>query len=143
MSKKPAEKVEAGNGTSLAKKRLEAIRSALQEKRADLVRQRENQLSELYNPDKHHLADLEEMASDTTDTDSLCAFVDLSSSTVEQIDLALTKIEEGTYGLCQVCEEPIHPDRLEVLPFASLCVKCQRKKELAGTVKDRGEPAAE
>jgi RNA polymerase-binding transcription factor DksA len=69
------------------------------------------------------------MASDTMDTDSLCALVDLGSSTLTQIDSALEKIGSGTYGLCESCEEAIHPDRLEVLPFASLCVSCQRRKE--------------
>jgi len=128
MSKKPEEN--RRNGATLSKQQLETIRVALQEKRAGLLRQRESQLSELYSPDKHHLADLEEMASDTTDTDSLCAFVDLSSSTVEQIDTALEKIDDGSYGSCEACDEPIHPERLEVLPFASLCVQCQRKKEL-------------
>lgn len=111
--------------------RLATIRDALIEKRAAIKAQQATQLSELHNPDKHHLADLEEMASDTSDTDSLCAIVDLGSSTIEQIDAALVKIEEGTYGTCELCEEPIHPDRLEVLPFANLCVKCQRQKELA------------
>lgn len=113
------------------KARLAAIREALIAKRATIKAQQESQLSELYNPDKHHLADLEEMASDTLDTDSLCAMVDLGSSTIEQIDTALVKLDEGTYGTCEMCDEPIHPDRLEVLPFASLCVNCQRKKELA------------
>jgi len=70
------------------------------------------------------------MGSDATDTDSLCAIVDLSSSTIEQIDSAIQKIADGTYGVCERCEEPIDPDRLEVLPFASLCVSCQRKKEM-------------
>ncbi len=114
----------------LEKGRLEIVKEALLQKRAEIARQQATQLSELYNPDKHHLADLEEMGSDTLDTDSLCAIVDLGSSTIEQIDAALLKLEDGSYGMCELCEEPIHPDRLEALPFASLCVSCQRKKEL-------------
>ncbi|HVR74529.1 MAG TPA: TraR/DksA family transcriptional regulator, partial [Planctomycetota bacterium] len=98
--------------------RLDAIRKVLQKKRSDLVDQQATQLNALYAPDKHHLADLEEMASDTTDTDSLCAIVDLGSSTIEQIDGAIERIGDGTYGICERCEEPIDPDRLEVLPFA-------------------------
>jgi len=118
-------------GTSAPdKERAEVIRQALITKRAEIFRKQETQLSELHNPEKHHIADLEEMASDTLDTDSLCAIVDLSSSTIEQIDKALERLDDGTYGTCEFCEEPIHPDRLEVLPFAALCVTCQRKKEL-------------
>jgi DnaK suppressor protein len=118
----------ATNG-GLDPERLQAVREALRQKRSELVEQQATQLSALHAPDKHHLADLEEMASDTLDTDSLCALMDLSTSTLADIDAALLKIDEGTYGACELCGDAIHPDRLEVLPFAALCVACQRKKE--------------
>jgi len=114
---------------ALTKRQLEAFREALQLKRSEVLRQQNTQLSELHSPDKHHLADLEEMASDTTDTDSLCVLVDLGSSTISEIDKALEKIDHGSYGLCELCEKPIHPERLDVLPFASHCIECQRQKE--------------
>jgi len=124
------------DGEALTKEQLERIREALRQKRAELLHYQNTQLSELHSPDKHHLADLEEMASDTMDTDSVCALMDLGSSTLSEIELALEKIERGTYGLCERCETPIHPDRLEILPFASLCIACQRQKE-RGQVPER------
>ena len=127
MSKSSDESSSPNGG--IGPERLEAIRESLRQKRSELVDQQAVQLSALHAPDKHHLADLEEMASDTVDTDSLCALVDINSSTLAEIDTALVKIDEGTYGICELCEKPIHPDRLEVLPFASLCVKCQTSKE--------------
>src|SRR5208282_2334337 len=42
-----------------------------------------------------------------------------------QIDKALQKIQEGTYGICEECEEPIPDRRLQVRPFATMCVSCQ------------------
>ena len=39
------------------------------------------------------------------------------------IDRALAKVEDGTYGTCDVCGEPIPEGRLEALPWATLCVK--------------------
>ena len=42
---------------------------------------------------------------------------------------ALKKIEEGTYGTCESCEKPIAAPRLEMIPYASLCAKCQVKSE--------------
>lgn len=110
--------------------RLATVREVLRQKRAELVEQQATQLSALYTPDKHHLADLDEMASDTLDTDSVCALMDLSASTLADIDAAFVKLDEGSYGVCELCGDPIHPDRLEVLPFAMLCVNCQRKREL-------------
>ncbi|MBL8173847.1 MAG: TraR/DksA C4-type zinc finger protein [Bryobacterales bacterium] len=41
------------------------------------------------------------------------------------VDEALDRIAAGDYGVCQRCEEPISPRRLEVLPWAKYCVRCQ------------------
>ena len=43
---------------------------------------------------------------------------------LRQVDAALQRIDLGTYGLCEVCEEPRAEKRLEVLPFATRCIKC-------------------
>jgi DnaK suppressor protein len=40
---------------------------------------------------------------------------------------ALKKIEEGKYGICEKCEGPINPDRLEAFPSATACMKCKGK----------------
>jgi DnaK suppressor protein len=45
------------------------------------------------------------------------------------IDEALEKIDEGTYGLCEVCEEPIGIKRLELSPTARLCITHQEEAE--------------
>jgi RNA polymerase-binding protein DksA len=42
---------------------------------------------------------------------------------------ALRKIETGEYGICEICEKPIEKVRLEALPYARLCLKCQAKSE--------------
>jgi len=44
------------------------------------------------------------------------------------INKALKKLEEGTYGICENCNEPIDPKRLEIMPEARICLKCQQKK---------------
>jgi len=43
---------------------------------------------------------------------------------------ALNRIEHGTYGECVICEEPIHPDRLEFDPATTTCVTCARAQEV-------------
>jgi DnaK suppressor protein len=42
-----------------------------------------------------------------------------------EVEHALQKFEDGTYGLCDNCRQPIDPARLEALPQASLCLKCK------------------
>ncbi len=48
---------------------------------------------------------------------------------VRQIDNALARVDAGTYGRCEVCGKEIEPDRLRVLPYATLCLEDQRKRE--------------
>lgn len=43
------------------------------------------------------------------------------------VNLALKKIEEGNYGLCEKCGGPINPDRLKAFPSATACMKCKEK----------------
>jgi len=49
--------------------------------------------------------------------------------TLAEIDGALARMDEGTYGLCEDCEEPIASKRLELRPTARLCVKHQEEVE--------------
>jgi len=42
-----------------------------------------------------------------------------------EVEHALHKFDQGTYGLCDICGQPIEPARLEALPQASLCLSCK------------------
>lgn len=48
---------------------------------------------------------------------------------LNQIEMALRKIEEGSYGLCGRCRQEIGEARLQALPWANLCVTCQGRVE--------------
>jgi len=48
-----------------------------------------------------------------------------ASAAVEEIDLAIAKIREGTYGVCEQCNSTIPKERLRALPYAALCVQCK------------------
>ena len=56
----------------------------------------------------------------------------LEARTRERIqwDEALSRLDEGSYGICEDCDEPISPGRLRALPFARRCVTCQEQFEL-------------
>ncbi|MBX2988145.1 MAG: TraR/DksA family transcriptional regulator [Bdellovibrionaceae bacterium] len=49
--------------------------------------------------------------------------------TLYQIERALGKIADGTYGQCEACAYPIGPRRLQVHPFSTLCVSCMEEQE--------------
>lgn len=46
-----------------------------------------------------------------------------------QVDAALQRLDEGTYGICARCGQEIAPDRLEALPYAIYCITCQSQVE--------------
>jgi RNA polymerase-binding protein DksA len=52
-----------------------------------------------------------------------------SEEVLTQIDAALKRIEDGTYGTCANCGREIAPERLEAYPWASLCIDCKRRAE--------------
>ena len=108
-----------------------------------------NRFAELLREEKSRILNhtekikLEEL---TLSTDDLADEVDLASSELNQsmalrlkdrervllhkIELALAKIEAGTYGICESCEEPIEIKRLEARPVAELCIGCKEAQEL-------------
>ena len=46
-----------------------------------------------------------------------------------QIDDALRRMDAGTYGICGGCGKPIEAERLEAIPYATLCMDCKRREE--------------
>lgn len=48
---------------------------------------------------------------------------------LQKIDHTLAKIEEGSFGLCEQCEEPLNINRLKARPIANLCVACKEEQE--------------
>lgn len=52
-----------------------------------------------------------------------------SEEVLSQIDLALKRIEDGTYGICAGCGREIGAERLDAYPWASLCIDCKREAE--------------
>ena len=73
-----------------------------------------------------HMADL---GSDAMEREKDLLLASQEGVVARQIQDALAKIADGTYGVCEACEKPIDPRRLEVVPYASLCLKCQEKAE--------------
>lgn len=45
---------------------------------------------------------------------------------LQDVERALGKLDDGTYGVCDACGGPIDPDRLEAIPWATRCVGCAR-----------------
>jgi RNA polymerase-binding protein DksA len=73
-----------------------------------------------------HLAD---MSADTYERELSMGLASSEQEVLYQIDEALKRMDEGTYGTCQQCGKPISLSRLKAVPYTSLCIGCQRAKE--------------
>lgn len=71
-----------------------------------------------------HMADV---SGDTYEQEREISLVKNASNTISEIDGAMLRIEDGTYGICENCKKEIPLQRLEILPFARFCIECQKK----------------
>ena len=74
----------------------------------------------------NHLADT---ATETYDRELDYSLEENSEHVLADIDGALKRIEDGTYGICTSRGEEIPVERLEARPWATLCIECQRERE--------------
>jgi len=112
--------------------RLRAIRARLVEQMRTLTDEVSHGLDTLSSEeDRHHIADLEDLAGDSGADSVLFEQFRSSGVTLEQIQRALERIEEGSYDRCEECEGEIGEARLTALPFATHCIGCKRKLESA------------
>lgn len=82
-------------------------------------------IGELSSSDDH----LAEYASIVYDHENILTVENILKDILGQIELALRRIDNGTYGVCEICKKPIGEERLKVIPYATMCVRCKSIKE--------------
>lgn len=74
-----------------------------------------------------HMADV---GTDNYERDIMIELIQNGEEGVRSIDTALEKIEEGAFGVCELCAKKINKERLKAVPYAELCIDCQREEEI-------------
>lgn len=108
---------------------LKEMQKLLVEKRAEIVGNIKSSHSSLQSKEGHHLADVEDLASDAADEATTYEILEIERRELEQIDRAIKAMNEGTYGICEELGIPIGEERLRALPFATLSIQAQRARE--------------
>jgi DnaK suppressor protein len=95
----------------------------------------EASLGELTGVDRSELAiensaDALDLIRAATDRDILVQRLNISARKVNAIRKALAALDRGEYGVCEDCDEPISTKRLDAVPWAPVCVKCQEARDL-------------
>src|SRR3989304_1607241 len=75
----------------------------------------------------------EEEAVEASEMERRLAMKTKLNQLIAEVDRALEKLNQGSYGRCDLCREPINPERLEALPPARLCLKCRADQDKART----------
>lgn len=70
-----------------------------------------------------------DMATETFDRELEFTLEESNEHVLQQIDAALKRLDDGTYGTCITCGNPIGDERLEAMPYATQCIDCRRREE--------------
>ncbi len=114
---------------ALNKKELKKFQELLEEKRKVVLDRARQMLSEGMVLDANDLPDEMDLASSEYIQSFEFRLRGREKSLLSKLDLALKKIEEGSFGVCEICDEPIGKKRLEARPETSLCIKCKEDQE--------------
>lgn len=119
----------ATSSKALTKKELKKFQELLEEKRKIVLERARQMLSEGMVLDANDLPDEMDLASSEYIQSFEFRLRGREKSLLSKLDLALKKIDDGTFGICEICDEPIGKKRLEARPETSLCIKCKEDQE--------------
>jgi DnaK suppressor protein len=108
---------------------MKTIKEMLLKKRGDLVQEIARRSKASTESSAQDIGDILDSVSEERTRELDLILTDREKRKLAQIDDAIDRIEEGTYGLCEECGIKIPKARLKVLPFAIYCVECQEKNE--------------
>ncbi|MFA6147399.1 MAG: TraR/DksA family transcriptional regulator [bacterium] len=108
---------------------MKTIKEMLLKKREDLVLEISRRSKASTESAAQDIGDILDSVSEERTRELDLILTDREKRKLAQIDDALDRIEENTYGLCEECGVKIPKARLKVLPFAKYCVECQEKNE--------------
>jgi DnaK suppressor protein len=131
-------------GKKAKKDKNDELRKLLLGRRRKILDEARAEISKFLKGDTKQLVD-------TAIDDGDWSFIDMAKGidlkklsnqkdTLNKIDEALRKIDEGTYGLCEDCEIEISEERLKIIPFALLCVECKEQREKFEEFESSGAP---
>jgi DnaK suppressor protein len=113
----------------MRKAALKAAKTRLEEMRRALLREIKDDLRQGREGAKEDGMDTYDLASEERDREINFILGDREREKLQSIEGALSRIEDGSYGICENCESEIAAGRLDAMPFSRLCVSCQAEQE--------------
>lgn len=105
-------------------KEYEQVRSNL----IEMLQELDERLTNITDDVKHTNVPLEkdfaEIATQSENDEVLDYLGNAARAERDRVQQAIARIDSGEYGICELCGEPIRKERLEAVPYSSMCVKC-------------------
>src|SRR5262245_7971218 len=105
------------------------LHKTLLARRAEILKKLQDDLNNLRNFKEDSTGDSADVAFEAGSDEMNSHLAELDSRELSQIERALARLKQGTYGLCESCGEKIPIGRLNALPYSTLCIECQREME--------------
>jgi DnaK suppressor protein len=105
------------------------FRKLLLEEKQRILNNSKNTLKQDLALSPDDLPDETDLAASEINQNLVFKLRDRERQLLSKIDEALARIDDGHYGNCEECEEPIEPKRLEARPVSTLCIACKERQE--------------
>ena len=112
----------------MEQKDLDFFKNLLTERMNDLLSHADDTVSGMTQP-KDNFADPTDRASHEANRNFELRIRDREHKLIKKIKKALDRIENGTFGICETCEEDISPERLKARPVTTQCIECKKQEE--------------
>ncbi|MBI2712509.1 MAG: TraR/DksA C4-type zinc finger protein [Bdellovibrio sp.] len=110
-------------------KTVTRFRKLLLEEKQRIINNSKNALQNELALSPDDLPDETDLAASEINQNLVFKLRDRERQLLSKIDEALARMDEGTFGTCEDCEEPIEPRRLEARPVSTLCIACKERQE--------------
>jgi DnaK suppressor protein len=114
---------------TLHRERLLALRTRLL---GDMMQMEDNALNKDHSRTTSMPSNMAELGTDNSDQELTLSLLGSEKGVFDQIDAALGRIEDGSYGECETCGVQIPKARLEAIPHAAQCIQCASEQEGRG-----------
>src|SRR5215470_6017297 len=109
------------------------LHKTLTARRDELRKRLGGELKDLRSSKTADTGDAADLAFDSGSEEVSSQLAQLESRELRQIERALAKLKQGSYGVCEGCAKKIPVTRLNALPFSTTCINCQREMETHGS----------
>ena len=123
------EKAKAAPAAEVPQESYDALRRRLQEQRQEIVNMYKQDVRAGQESADDGTEDIVDRANNSYNRELMFSISDSERALLLQIEDALSRMNAGTYGRCSNCGNPIHPLRLQAVPWARFCVDCQELAE--------------